>query len=253
MDASNTIPAIPLPSTFDVKVIDDHRSEIVISPLYPGYGTTVGNALRRVLFSSLPGAAVTTIKVKNVSHEFSSIPGVKEDVVELIMNIKQLRLRLHGTESQTVVLKAKGEGKATAKDITAPTQVDIVDPKHHIATLTQKDASLEIEMVVSAGRGYVPVETREKEQREIGSIAIDALYTPIRTVTYKTENVRVEQMTNWDKLTLDIETDGTIEPIEALQHAVQILSDHFEKIGSFVSGGSMPAEAVADDAVGQDA
>lgn len=223
--------SIPLPTGFSITPLGDHRAEMTVTPLYPGYGMTVGNALRRVLFSSLPGAAVSTVKIKGISHEFSAVPHVAEDAVELIMNLKLLRMKLHGDEPQTIVLKAKGERNVTAKDFDAPTQVEIVNPSQHVATLTDPAAALDMELTVTSGRGYVPVETREKEQREIGTIVIDALYSPVKTVTFRTENVRVEQMTNWDKLILQIETDGTMSPTDAFRMAAQILAEQFQEIG----------------------
>ncbi|MBI3963861.1 MAG: DNA-directed RNA polymerase subunit alpha [Candidatus Kerfeldbacteria bacterium] len=223
--------SIPLPTGFAITPLGDNRAEMTVTPLYPGYGMTVGNALRRVLFSSLPGAAVSTVKIKGISHEFSAVPHVAEDIVELIMNLKLLRMKLHGDEPQIVVLKAKGERNVTAKDLDAPTQVEIVNPSQHIATLTDPAATLDLELTLTSGRGYVPVETREKEQREIGTIAVDALYSPVKTVTFRTENVRVEQMTNWDKLILQIETDGTMSPTDAFRMAAQILAEQFHEIG----------------------
>jgi len=238
--------SIPLPKNLEVKEQDDFIAEVIITPFYPGFGMTVGNALRRVLFSSLPGAAVSTVKIKDVNHEFSSVPNVKEDVVELIMNFKLLRLKLQGDEPQKMTLKVKGEKTVTAKDIKGPTQVEIVNKDLHIATLTDASAKLEIELTVTSGRGYVPIENREKEEREIGTIAIDALYSPVKTVTFRTENVRVEKMTNWDKLTLRIETDGTTTPREAVMSSMTILEEQFNSLCSLIRG-EKTEEASTDD------
>lgn len=238
--------SIPLPTGFAITPLGHNHAEMTVTPLYPGYGMTVGNALRRVLFSSLPGAAVSTVKIKGISHEFSAVPHVAEDIVELIMNLKLLRMKLHGDEPQTIMLKANGERNVTAKDFDTPTQVEIVNPSQHIASLTDAAAVLEMELTVMNGRGYVPVETREKEQREIGTIAIDALYSPVKTVTFRTENVRVEQMTNWDKLILQIETDGTMSPTDAFRMSAQILAEQFQEIGQRMTDDG--AQTMTDEA-----
>lgn len=206
---------------------EDNKSELVIEPLYPGYGVTIGNALRRVLLSSLPGAAVTAVKIKGVDHEFSTIPAVTEDVVDVLLNLKQLRLRLHAEEPVTLTLKVKGQRQATAADIRADARVEIINSDLVLATLDGKTAELEMDIVVEQGRGYVPVEQRESEKLEIGMIAVDAIFTPVRNVNFEVQNVRVGQITNYDKLTITMETDGTISGREALDIASQILVDHF--------------------------
>lgn len=218
---------IPLPNKIYFAKDEGNRSVVVIEPLYPGYGVSVGNALRRVLLSSLPGAAVTAIKIKGVDHEFSAVPNVSEDVVDIILNLKQLRLRLHAEEPVKLELKAKGQKEVRARDIKAEARVEIVNPDLVIATLDNKNAELAMDIIVEPGRGYVPVEGREREELEIGMIAVDAIFTPIRNVNYEVENVRVGQITNFDKLTLTMETDGTISGREALDVASQILVDHF--------------------------
>lgn len=219
---------IPLPSKIETVKIDANTSKFVFEPLYPGYGMTVGNALRRVLLSSLSGAAVQAVKIKGVDHEFSTIPHVKEDVVSIILNLKQLRFKFHGLEPVVLSLKAKGEKQVTASDIKSTAEVEVVNGKQHIAILTDKTALLEMEITVGPGRGYVPVEMREKEVLDIGTIAIDAIYTPIKNVNFNIENVRVEQMTNYDRLILEIATDGTISPEQALKMSAQTLLEHFE-------------------------
>lgn len=219
---------IILPSKIEIKKgKNPNEATITVEPCYYGYGTTLGNAIRRVILSSLPGAAATAVKIKGVQHEFSTIPHVKEDVVEILLNLKQLRLKVFSTEPVRLVLKAKGEKEATADDILESSDVEIINKDLHIATLTNKNADLEMEIFVSQGRGFLPVEAREKEKLELGAIAIDSIFAPIRNIGYKVENVRVGDITNYDRLLLDIETDGTITPEDALKQCVQILMDHF--------------------------
>lgn len=222
---------IILPSKIEIKKSEIPNKEIItIEPCYYGFGTTLGNALRRVLLSSLPGAAVTAVKIKGVSHEFSTIPHVKEDIIEIILNLKKLRLRVFTSEVVRLFLKVKGEQEVRAEDIEKNADVEIVNPELHLATLTNKDADLEMEIFVSQGRGYVPTEAGEEKKLESGVIGVDSIFTPIRNVGIKVEPVRVGRITNYDKLILDIETDGTIAPSEALVQSVQILIDHFNLI-----------------------
>ena len=204
-----------------------HEGVITVEPFSPGYGTTIGNALRRVLLSSLPGAAVTAVKIKGVDHEFSTIPHVKEDVLEVIMNLKGLRIKLHGDEPVKLFLTTKGEKTVTAGNFERDAQVDIVNPDAVIATLTDKSATLEMEVTIGPGRGYRSTEERAKEKLELGNIAIDALYSPVLNVSYKVEATRVGEKTDFDKLVLRVETDGTIDAKDAVQQAVAILLDHF--------------------------
>lgn len=222
--------ALPLPNKYEVKKINENHAQITVEPCYPGYGTTVGNALRRVLLSSLSGAAVTDVKIKGVTHEFSTVPGVKEDVVGIILNIKLLRFKLHNAEESKTTLKIKGERKVKAKDIQTTSELEVINPEAHIATLTDKNSELDMELTVRSGRGYLPVENVEKKKLQLGTIAIDAIFTPVRTVNFRVENVRVGQITNYDRLILDVTTDGTIAPEEALQKAAQLLVDHFAAI-----------------------
>lgn len=220
---------IILPSKIEIKKgKQSNTATVTVEPCYYGYGTTLGNALRRVILSSLPGAAVTAVKIKGVQHEFSTIPHTKEDVVEILLNLKQIRLKVFSTETVRLTLKVKGEKEVTAADIDKSADVEIVNKDVHIATLTNKNAELEMEIFVSQGRGFLPVEAREKEKLELGAIAIDAIFAPIKNIGYKVENVRVGDITNYDRLILDIETDGTITPEEALKQGVQILIDHFD-------------------------
>lgn len=223
---------ISLPTSFVAESINDNASSarIVVSPCYPGYGTTLGNAMRRVLLSSLSGAAATAMKIKGVDHEFSTIPHVKEDVVEIILHVKALRFKVFSDEPVELELSKKGEGVVTAADFKSNAQVEIVNPESVLATLTDKSAELNMKIVVQKGRGYIPVEAREHEKMDVGYIAIDAVYTPVRTVNFKTEHVRVGQMTNYDKLILDIVTDGTVTPQEAFTQAAHILVEQFQAL-----------------------
>lgn len=213
-----------------------NEAVLILEPAAPGYGTTIGNALRRVLLSSLPGAAVTAVKIKGAQHEFTSVPNVKEDVLDIILNLKQLRLKVFSDEPVRLTLRAKHAGEVTARDIEPSSDVEILNPDLHIATLTDKNTELEMEIFAGRGRGYVPIEERETKSLEIGMIAIDALYSPVRNVGLKVENVRVGQLTNYDKLTLLIETDGTILPREAVLAATKILLDHFGLFMKFEEG-----------------
>jgi DNA-directed RNA polymerase subunit alpha len=218
-----------LSSTVSIKTV----SEDAKTGLFAGYGLTVGNAIRRALLSSLPGAAVTEIKIKNVPHEFSTLPGVKEDMVELALNFKKLRFRLHVDEPQVLSLKVKGERAVTAGDIELNSNVELVNPEETLATLTAKEAELDIEVKVEKGLGYVPVEARKAEGRlPIGVIAVDAIFTPVTRVNYEVEDMRVGDRTDYNRLRLEITTDGTISPSSALHKSASILKDHFEKVGS---------------------
>jgi DNA-directed RNA polymerase subunit alpha len=232
--------AIPLPKSITHAKAGTNHGTFVIEPLYPGYGMTVGNTLRRVLLSSLPGAAITAVKIEGVDHEFSALPYVKEDAVDILLNLKLVRLTCHSDEPVTVTLKANGAKVVTAGDIQPNAQVEVINVDQPILTLTDKAGSVEMELTVQSGRGYIPVENREKEKLPIGTIAIDAIYTPVKNVNFKTEHVRVEQMTNFDKLILDITTDGTMKPEDALAQAAQIMVEHFQ----FVLNGPAAAEVV---------
>ena len=192
-----------------------------------GFGTTIGNALRRILLSSLTGAAVTTVKIEGVVHEFSTISGVTEDVTAIILNVKSLRLALHTDKPKTIRLRKKGPGEAKGSDILHDADVTILTPDLHIATL-DKDASLDIEMTVKHGRGYVPAERNKEEGLPIGVIAIDSIFSPIKRVNFHVENARVGRMTDYDKLTMEIWTDGTISPRDALSNAAGILREHLD-------------------------
>ena len=205
---------------------DDSYGKYVIEPLERGYGTTLGNSLRRVLLSSLPGTAVTSIRIAGVQHEFSTIPGVKEDVTEIVLNIKRIIARLHSDEPKTVYIEASGECEVTAGDIKADSEVEILNPELHIATLGP-DASLSIELTVDHGRGYVPADKNKGPQQVIGTIPVDSIYTPVLKVNYAVENTRVGNQTDFDKLTLEVWTDKTISPRDAVSLGAKILVDHF--------------------------
>ncbi len=197
-----------------------------VEPCTPGYGTTLGNALRRVLLSSLPGAAITSIKIRGVDHEFSTLDRVKEDVLEIILNLKLVRVKLYSEEPVTLHLEAKGEQVVTAGMFQKNADVEIVNPDLVIATLTDKSASFEMDATISPGRGYKSTEERLKEKMDLGEISIDALFSPVINVSYQVTPTRVGDKTDFDKLILNIETDGTIDPIDACNNAVLILLDH---------------------------
>jgi len=201
-----------------------------IEALYPGYGVTIGNSLRRVLLSSLPGAAVTQMKIRGVSHEFSTIPGVLEDVISIMLNLKQLRFKVFSDEPQKATLKIKGKKEVKASDFKYPTQVELVNKDAPIVTLTDKKAELEMEIQIEKGIGYQARETRKKEKLEIGLIPLDAIFTPVKKVSFKVENMRVGERTDFDRLFLEIETDGTITPESAFFQASEILVSHFSLI-----------------------
>lgn len=203
-----------------------------IEPLEAGYGQTLGNALRRVLLSSLSGAAVTSIRIDGVKHEFQDIPGVKEDVTDIVLNVKKLRLRSFSDRPVTMHLEVSGEHEnVTAADIQAPSTLEIVNPELHICTIDDPDAHLDMDLTVETGKGYVPAES--KEDQPIGVIPVDAIFTPVMRVNYTVEHTRVGQMTNYDKIILQIWTDGTITPDQALRQAANVLVAHFQMISGF--------------------
>lgn len=235
---------IPLPQQPKIVEKKDNLAIFEIDGLWPGYGLTIGNSLRRVLLSSLPGAAITQVKIKGVQHEFSTIHGVLEDVVTIILNLKQLRFKLHTDEPQRATLSVKGEKKVLGSSLELPSQVDLMNRDSEIAILTSKSSELEMEVLIENGMGYEPVESRKKGKLEIGNIAIDAIFTPVRKVSYKVENVRVGERTDFDRLVLELETDGTISPEGAVNQACEILVGHFALIGGAFtpSVSSLPTE-----------
>ena len=205
---------------------DESYGKYIIEPLERGYGTTLGNSLRRILLSSLPGTAVTTVKIAGIQHEFSTIPGVKEDVTEIILNIKGITARLHSQKAKTVYIEAAGEGIVRAGDIKPDGEVEILNPNLHIATLSS-DATLSMELTIDHGRGYMSAERNKLQQPIIGVIPIDSIYTPVHKVNYTVENTRVGNVTDFDKLTLEVWTDKTITAREAVSLGARILCDHF--------------------------
>ncbi|MDO8443397.1 MAG: DNA-directed RNA polymerase subunit alpha [Candidatus Azambacteria bacterium] len=233
METSITLPKAPKL----VEQISSRRAILEIEELYPGYGMTIGNALRRVMLSSLAGAAITSVKIKDVNHEFSTIPGIIEDVVEIVLNLKQVRFKVYGDEQQTATLKVKGEKEVLAKDIKTPSQVEVVNPEARIATLTSKNASLEMEIRIEKGVGYSTIESRKREKQEIGAIAVDAIFTPVKTINFEIEDMRVGDKTNYNRVKFDIETDGTITPAEALKNAADLLIEHLEVIAAPIKTG----------------
>jgi len=216
-----------------VKTVSETDTEGIfeIEGLYTGYGVTIGNALRRAMLSSLPGGAITQVKIKAVSHEFTTLPGVVEDMVELMLNLKRIRFRIHTKEPQVLTLKFKGEGKVTAQDIRSTAEAEVITPDLPIATLTDKNAELDMELTVEKALGYVPAEVRKSEKLPIGVIALDAIFSPVVKVNFTVENMRVGDRTDYNRLRLVIETDGSITPSQALRKSARILQDHFTKIG----------------------
>jgi len=203
-----------------------------IEGLYTGYGETLGNALRRALLSSLPGAAITQIKIKGVDHEFSTLPGMMEDIVQFILNLKKVRFHFFAEEPQVITLHAKGEIEVTAGMIQSTPLVRVVNTDCHIATLTKKSAELEMELTVEKGLGYVPAEARRAERLAVGTVILDAIFSPVLKVSTEIENMRVEDRTDYNRLKITLHTDGSISPSEALHKAGNILKDHFEKVSA---------------------
>lgn len=220
---------IPLPNQIKIIQKKDNKNNAIfeISPFYPGYGTTIANSYRRVLLSSLKGSAITEVKIDGVNHEFSTLPGILEDVLIILLNLKKIRFRNWSDEAQNIVLEEKGEKEVLAKDFKLNPQIEIVNPEIYIATLTDKKAKLRIEAKVENGIGYIPVEEREQKKLEAGVISIDAIYSPIKKVNFKIENVIVGKRMDFEKLDLEIETDGTITPEQAFVDASNILIQHF--------------------------
>lgn len=233
-----------LPDKYNVENTGTNQAKITIEPCYPGYGTTIGNALRRVLLSSLPGAAITSVKFNGATHEFTTLPGVKEDIVEIILNLKKIRFKLHNTDEVVVSLKVKGAKKIQAKDIKLTSDVEVMSPHAEIATLNDKSAEVDMELTVKSGRGYVPVENTETSKFSLGTIAIDSIFTPVKNVNYSVENVRVGQMTNYDRVILNISTDGIVSPEEALKQSASLLVDHFSQIVGFETTPSTKAQKI---------
>ena len=244
MEYSITLPSKP-------RAISEQDSEGVfeIDGLYPGYGHTLGNSLRRIILSSLPGAAITSVKIEGVSHEFSTIDGIKEDVVTILLNLKKLRFEVVAGEAQTITLSVKGPKKVSGDDLTLPGQVRLLNPNAYICEIGEK-TTLNAEFRIERGLGYVPREMLKKERVEIGEISVDAIFSPIRRVNYEVENMRVGDRTDFNRLRISIETDGTIAPRAALEQSIEIMITQLKSIVGFreeelptPSMGAMPAAA----------
>lgn len=222
---------LPETSLIKIKTIEkmEDRGVFEIEPLSPGYGVTIGNSLRRILLSSLEGAAITSVKIEGVNHQFATIPKVKEDVVEIILNLKMLRFQLDSNDPVILKLHVKGPKTVTAKDFLPNPNCRVANQEQIIATLG-KGANVNMEITVEKGRGYVPVERRKDEKLPIGTISVDSIFTPVKKVHYDVENTRVGGMTNFDKLLIEVTTDGSIDPAEALGKSAQILVEHFDLV-----------------------
>ena len=243
---------ITLPSKPRIVSEDGDQGTYEIDSLYPGYGHTLGNSLRRIILSSLPGAAVTQVKIEGVPHEFATLEGVRETVMEILLNLKRVHFVLHGDEPQTISLIAKGAGELTAKDFKLPSQVEIKNPSQHICDLSGK-ASLELEATIERGLGYVSREVLTKDKVDIGTIALDATFTPIRRVNYEVENMRVGDRTDFNRLRILIETNGTVAPREALERSIETMIHQLKAVIGFQErepvvseGGSAKAEGSTD-------
>lgn len=224
---------IELPSK-PKKVFEEGNSGVYeISGLYAGYGHTLGNSLRRIILSSIPGAGITSVKIEGVPHEFSKINGIKEDVITILLNLKKVRFKMNTDEPQTLKLSVSGMANVTAKDIDAPSQVEIMNEKEHIATLTSKESKLNVEFTVEKGLGYVSREELKKDKVSIGTIVLDAVFTPIKKVNYEVENMRVGDRTDYNRLRFSIETDGSITPAEALEKSIETMIYHLKAIIGF--------------------
>jgi DNA-directed RNA polymerase subunit alpha len=224
---------IILPSKPRIVKEDTLHGVYEIDGLYPGYGHTLGNSLRRIILSSIPGAAITSLSIDGVKHEFSTISGVKEDVISIILNLKKVRFTLHGDDEQIATLRIKGSKTVTAKDIETPTQLEVVNLDQYICEITDKNVDLAIELRVEKGLGYVPRELLQKEKADIGSIALDASFTPVRRASYEVENMRVGDRTDHNRLRMSIETDGSISPREALEYSIQAMITQLQSIIGF--------------------
>lgn len=254
---------VRLSDNIKINVVEENATNGVfeIEGLYSGYGTTVGNALRRVLLSSLPGAAITQVKIKGVGHEFTTIPGVLEDVVELALNLKKIRFNFNVsyadyTGPETLTLKAKGDGAVTASSIKGTNLVTVLNPDQHIATITDKGTELEMELTVAKGLGYVPVEAVKGEALPVGVIQIDAIFTPVTKVNFTVENMRVGDRTDYNRVRFVIETDGSIAPSVAMRKSASILQDHYAKVYEqlkLLSGESVATAAASEEVADQEA
>ena len=233
--------SIALPSKPRIVSEEGNTGVYEIDGLYPGYGHTLGNSLRRIILSSIPGSAVVSVKIDGVSHEFSTISGVKEDVIGIILNLKKVRFKVLDDQSHMLSLKVKGVSNITAKDIEVPGQVEILNPAQHIAEITEKSGTIDMELTVDTGLGYVPKEVIQKERVDIGTIAVDAVFTPIRRVNYEVENMRVGDRTDFNRLRIMIETDGTLSAREALERSIGVMIQQLKAVVGFKEDEPIPA------------
>ena len=238
---------IVLPSKPKIVLEKDSLGVYEIDGLYPGYGHTLGNSLRRIILSSLPGTAITHVKIAGVSHEFSTIAGVKEDVITILLNLKKLRIKMTSEEPQTLSLKVKGIKEVKAGDIKAPGQVEILNPELPIVSVTDKNAELDMEITVARGLGYVSKDVHQKERVDIGVIALDATFTPIRRVNYEVENMRIGDRTDFNRIKITIETDGTITPHEALEKSISTMIHQLKAIVGFKEDEPVEVKEVEKD------
>ena len=223
--------------------MSQNYGRFVIGPLERGYGTTLGNSLRRVLLASLPGVAISSVRVTDVPHEFSAIPHVREDMMEFILNVKQIRLQLHGVDSARLRLEVRGAGVVTAADLSVPAEVEIINPDLYLFTVDSDEAFLEIELLAETGRGYSPAE--ERDRLPIGELPIDALFSPIQRVGYEVEKTRVGQMADYDLIIMEVWTDGSIRPEEALAQSAQIMVQHLRPVAGISEESLLPVEPEA--------
>ena len=237
---------IILPSKPKIVFEEGFKASFEIDGLYPGYGHTLGNSLRRIILSSLPGAAVTSVKIDGVNHEFSVIDGVKEDVITILLNLKKMNIQMLTDEPQTLTLKVSGPKEVTAKDIEIPGQVKIFNPDLHIATLSDKSGSLDMEIHIEKGLGFVQKEVLQKDKVDIGTLALDAIFTPIRRVNYEVANMRVGDKTDFNRLKMHIETNGTITPKEALEMSIETMINQLKAIIGFQEE-VLPQESVKEE------
>ena len=233
----------------EVEEVGENRSRFVVEPLEPGFGYTLGNTMRRTLLSRIPGAAITTIQIEGVEHEFSTVPGVVEDVVDIILNIKRIVVQLDGIDEQTVYLSAKGAGDVTGADLKLPAGVDVINPDAHIATLSAS-GRLEMEMTVAPGVGYRTADGNKASSSHIGVIPVDSIFSPVRKVAYRVENTQVGQMTNYDKLVIDVETNGAIEPKDAVSSAGKTLGELMDIFADVGQGEGLELVDVVPEASG---
>jgi DNA-directed RNA polymerase subunit alpha len=246
---------VTLPSKPRVVSEEGNQGIYEIDSLYPGYGHTLGNSLRRIILSSLPGASITSVKIEDVSHEFATIEGIRESVMEILLNLKRVHFTLHGDDAQTVRLSVKGPKQVSAADFSLPSQVEIANPEAHIADISGK-ISFELEATIERGLGYVPREVLTKEKVDIGTIALDATFTPIRRANYEVENMRVGDRTDYNRLRILIETNGTIAPREALERSIEVMIHQLKSVVGFQEGveaSEAPAKGESSSAAGKDA